>query len=130
MLTDPRGRGPDEVAALLERGLAGSGLVRTDAVVWKPPALRDLVGIDWFAGYPAERWRRCAWFLRTPPARDGSASIRARGATVVHADDRVVLTAFPVHWTTFDLAPERAYRTSATTRWWNVVTDFVERRLT
>lgn len=57
------------------------------------------------------------------------ASVQARGAIVVHTDDRVVLTTFPPQWTTFDLALERACRTSATTRWWNVVTDFVDRRL-
>lgn len=129
-LTDPYRREPEQVAAVLERGLAQSGLIRTDAVVWRPAALGELVGDEWFAEYPAEHWRRCASFLRIPPGRDGTAFVRARGATVVHSDDRIVLTAFPLAWANFGLALERAYQTSATTRWWNVVTDFVSRRLT
>jgi len=131
VLSDPLGREPETVAAVLDEGLARSGLVRTDAVVWRPPDLLDLVASDPFhEKYPATSWRRCASFLRSRPGRDGRAVMEARGVAVVHADDRVVLTAFPREWTAFDLRLEQSYRASATTRWWNVVVDFAHKHLT
>jgi len=130
VLTDPLARGPSDVASRLEQGVARTGLIRTDAAVWRPPELLELVATDPFADrYPVTSWRRCASFLHETPGRDGKAAVTARGAVVVHADHRVVLTAFPRDWTTFDLRLEHAYQVSATTRWWNVVVDFTHKHL-
>ncbi|MGY1718319.1 DUF1697 domain-containing protein [Blastococcus sp. SYSU DS0552] len=128
-VTDPLGRSPSGIAAALDAGLARSGLVRADAVVWRPSELHDLVAADWFVGHPATHWRQCASFLSSMPRRDGRAAVQARGGVIVHADHRIVLTAYPRERTAFSLNVEEAYQVSATTRWWNVVAGFTREHL-
>lgn len=127
VLVDPSGRARREVTAALDDGLAATGLVRTDAVVRSPAEMRALVAQDWFHNHPAHEWRRCAAFLRSAPGRDGAPALSAKGIDVVHSDDLVVLSAFRRDRPQPTLGVETAYRVSATSRWWNVVVDLVDR---
>jgi len=127
VLHDPDGDSAADVARRLESGLADSGLRRADAMVRSWPYLHALVASEPFGAYPHDGWRRCVSFLRSPPARDGAGLLRGPGLELVHADEHVVLTAFPRDAGAFSLNVETAYRVSATNRWWNVVCDFTDR---
>jgi hypothetical protein len=82
-----------------------------------------------FRGHPAEEWRQCVSFLRRPPERDGRDRTARRGAVLLHAGGRVILSAYPRARPGFDLGIEADWRVSATTRWWGVVRDFHAKHL-
>lgn len=126
VLTDPAGRGEDEVAALVEADLLAAGMARMDAMVRTPAELRALLGAVDLDPYPAAEWRRCVTFLRRPPERDGTERMAAKDWTVLHADDRSVVSVYPRANRGYALNLDTAWKTATTTRWAEVVTDFLE----
>ena len=128
-VTDPSAPHTEDLARRIEEGLAATGLVKVDAMVRTPAELADLLSVDHFAAHPAGDWRRCVTFLRRPPGRDATDRMAAKGWTVLRADDRTILSVYPRTQQGYALNLDTAWKTSTTTRWWNVVGEFVEKHL-
>lgn len=122
-VTDPARRSQDAVAEAVEADLLAAGMVKMDAMVRTGDELRGLLAAVDVGSYPQDEWRRCVTFLRRPPGRDGAERMTAKGWTVLHADDRTVVSVFPRTIQGYAVNLDTAWKTPTTTRWWNVVED-------
>jgi uncharacterized protein (DUF1697 family) len=117
--------GADVVAERIEGALAALGLRDVDVMV---RTRDDLLALDGgvFEPYPVDEFRRMAIFTRQRVAATVSLPLEIGSVTVLAAG-AALLAVMPKHAeppVNVNAAIEKAWKTRATTRWWNVVEDF------
>lgn len=113
---------PEPIAVALEQAFTKAGLKNAFTVVRTIDALEKLKSP--FRGEPTDDERRCVTLLRTP-SKERLSSTQLKGVELLGQTDEVVFTRFFKGSTVpnpNDLI-EKALKTRATTRFWNVVKD-------
>lgn len=132
LFTAPSSARQEALAKRIEATLAGHGLKRADAMVRTPADLERLVQRQPFAGVDPEAYFHSVSFLRSPPTATPVDRLTRERAEVVYLDDSVACLAVPrVSKLTGGASTviDKAWGTTSTTRWWNVVEEMTRRAL-